>query len=88
MRIPRIRLQSRKFICKLCRTMWDGQVLCNVTIDVFCAHLNSLRCPNCGADSQAVCIDLKSEQEEIDRRALSALARYAFSDAPVVLSKT
>jgi hypothetical protein len=35
--------------CKVCANQWEQGLLGNVPVEVWVLHVQSLRCPNCGA---------------------------------------
>ena len=44
-------LQDQPLVCKACNHEWLEPLINNVPIDVWVAHVKSLRCPECGAGS-------------------------------------
>jgi hypothetical protein len=49
-------VQSLRLHCSDCNSIWSENLLINVTIDVWAAHVRSLRCPGCaGKKLNLVC---------------------------------
>jgi hypothetical protein len=43
------RLEETPLVCNACKHEWMEPLIYNVPIDVWVAHVRSLRCPGCGA---------------------------------------
>ena len=48
-------IERQKFKCKRCGEFWTGEMIQNVPISVWVAHVRSIRCPNCGAATRYIC---------------------------------
>lgn len=46
-----MRIDHSPLVCKACGHMWQQEMLYDVPVNVWVAHVRSLHCPQCHADS-------------------------------------
>lgn len=46
---PRISIVVTDFVCRVCDAFFEAETLQMVSIDVWMAHLKTIRCPQCGS---------------------------------------
>lgn len=63
-----ITTQTRKFLCRLCGYKYEEELLCQIPLTVWLAHIKSLRCPQCDAGWRRLSFDIGAEQAEIEAR--------------------
>lgn len=64
-----IQVDQQRFHCAHCNHIWWGEMLSNVTANVWIAHAKSLRCPECGTKKVNLVLNEKRLRETIKTNA-------------------